>query len=265
MSTLNTKSRIKNPAEAGDGAGVGVGVGSPVWLVIPAYNEADVIAQTLLRLPTGIFSQVVVADNGSTDKTAQIATSAGAKVVSIPEKGYGAACLAALDEAPDNAILVFLQADGSEDAAETSSLIEPILNNTADLVIGSRVLGEATEGSLRQHQRFGNWLATRLIGLFWGQHLTDLGPFRAIRASTLRGLKMRDKNYGWTVEMQVRAAQRRLRVTEVPVRYGLRLAGTEKVSGNISASFRAGTKILWVIGKAALGDLLDIFLTLIHF
>jgi glycosyltransferase involved in cell wall biosynthesis len=252
MSTLNTKSRKKNPAEAGAAAGdgVSVGFGSPVWLVIPAYNEADVIEQTLLRLPSGIFSQVVVADNGSNDKTAEIAKSAGATVVSISEKGYGAACLAALDQAPDDAILVYLQADGSEDAAETSFLIEPILNNTADLVIGSRVLGQASKGALRSHQRFGNWLATRLIGLFWGQHLTDLGPFRAIRAGQLRKLGMRDRNYGWTVEMQVLAAQQKLRVTEIPVRYGLRLAGEEKVSGNLNASFRAGTKILWVIFRS---------------
>jgi len=250
MSTLNTRSRKKNPGDA-EVAVDTPGFGSPVWLVIPAYNEQDVIAQTLLRLPSGIFSQVVVADNGSDDNTAAIARESGATVISIPERGYGAACLAALAQAPDDAILVFLQADSSEDAAEATLLIEPILRGEADLVIGSRVLGHASKGALRSHQRFGNWLATSLIGLIWGQHATDLGPFRAIRAGLLRQLNMQDRNYGWTVEMQVRSAQLRLRLKEVPVRYGLRLAGEDKVSGNWSASLNAGTKILWVIARAA--------------
>ena len=253
MSTLNTRSRKKNPAEA---AGLEVGgasaceLGSVVWLVIPAFNEADAIEQTLLHLPMGIFAQVVVADNGSSDETANRARLAGARVNSITEKGYGAACLAVLAEAPDDVILVFFQADGSEDAAETTLLIEPILKGEADLVIGSRVLGVAASGALRGHQRFGNWLATRLLNLFWGQTATDLGPFRAIRAGVLRKLGMRDRNYGWTIEMQVRAAQHGLRVVEVPVRYGIRLAGEEKVSGNWQGSIKAGAKILWVIARS---------------
>lgn len=246
MSTLNTRSRKKNPAE--DGAG---GV-SPVWLVIPAYNEADVIAQTLLRLPKSIFAHVVVANNGSSDETASEAEKAGARVVSTVEKGYGAACLAVLDVAPDDVILVFLQADGSEDAGETELLVGPILRGEADLVIGSRVLGEASKGALRGHQRFGNWLATSLLNFIWGQSATDLGPFRAIRAGVLRDLGLVDRNYGWTIEMQVRAAQRGLRVVEVPVRYGLRLGGEEKVSGNLLGSSRASIKILWVILRSAL-------------
>ena len=256
MSTLNTRSRKKNPAEAtGVEAGEGLsvcGVGSSVWLVIPAYNEEDVIEQTLLRLPIGIFAQVVVADNGSSDETANRARLAGARVNSIAEKGYGAACLAVLAEAPDDVILVYLQADGSEDAAETSKLIEPILKGEADLVIGSRVLGVASRGALRAHQRFGNWVATRLLNLIWGQTATDLGPFRAIRAGVLRQLGMRDRNYGWTIEMQVRAAQCGLRVVEVPVRYGLRLAGEDKVSGNWLGSIKAGAKILWVIARSVI-------------
>jgi glycosyltransferase involved in cell wall biosynthesis len=253
MSTLNTKSRKKNvPVPLPAGTGASFAIGSPVWLVIPAYNEADVIEQTLLRLPSGIFAQVVVADNGSTDDTARVARAAGAKVISIPEKGYGAACLSVLDIAPDEVIVVFLQADGSEDASEVKLLLAPLLSGEADLVIGSRVLGQASPGALRPHQRFGNWIATRSIGLLWGQNLTDIGPFRAIRAATLRSLSMVDRNYGWTVEMQVRAARRGLRVVEVPVSYGLRLAGTEKVSGNLRASFLAGVKILSVIARAAI-------------
>ncbi|MFO0341087.1 MAG: glycosyltransferase family 2 protein [Acidobacteriota bacterium] len=252
MSMLNTKSRTKNVPELfAAGSGALFSTGSPVWLVIPAFNEADVIGQTLLRLPTGIFSQVVVADNGSTDDTSRVARAAGARVISIREKGYGAACLSVLDTAPDDAILIFLQADGSEDASEVKLLLAPLLAGEADLVIGSRVLGQASPGALRPHQRFGNWIATRSIGLLWGQHLTDIGPFRAIRAATLRSLSMVDRSYGWTVEMQVRAARLGLRVMEVPVSYGLRLAGTEKVSGNLRASFLAGVKILSVIARAA--------------
>lgn len=225
-----------------------------MWLVIPAYNELDVIAQTLLRLPTGIFSHTIVADNGSTDNTSIEARRAGATVIQTTEKGYGAACLAALAQAPDDAILVFLQADGSEDASEATQLIEPILNNTADLVIGSRVLGKAQQGAIRPHQRFGNWLSTRLIGLFWGQHLSDLGPFRAIRASTLKKLNLKDRNYGWIVEMHIRSAQQKLRVLELPVSSGLRQAGTEKVSGNPIASLKAGAKMLATIFKIAARD-----------
>lgn len=173
-------------------------------------------------------------------------------MVSIAEKGYGASVLAVLPRFADEEILVFLQADGSEDAAEAWALTEPIRAGTAEMVIGSRVEGLTSPGALRPHQRFGNWLATTLIRLIWGYRYSDLGPFRAIRAGTLRRLGMRDRNYGWTVEMQVRAAQMGIAVTEVPVRYGLRLAGTEKVSGNWRASVLAGAKILSVIARAAL-------------
>lgn len=174
-------------------------------------------------------------------------------VVSIPERGYGAACLSALDALPEEiTIVVFMQADGSEDSQEAAALVSPILDGRADLVLGSRVLGRAEKGSLLPHQRFGNWLATRLIRLFWGVRFTDLGPFRAIRVDTLRALGMKDRNYGWTVEMQVKAARQGLRTMEIPVRYGLRQAGTNKVSGNLRASVRAGIKILSVIGRAAI-------------
>lgn len=194
----------------------------------------------------------MVADNGSTDQTAEIARAHGATVVSTPIKGYGAACLAALDLFSDSEILVFLQADGSEDASESIALTDPIRRGAADLVIGSRVLGEASPGALRPHQRWGNALSTALIRLFWGYRFTDLGPFRAIRAGTLRSLHMRDRDYGWTVEMQIRAAQHKLRTCEIPVRYGLRQAGTEKVSGNWRASLAASIKILTVLFRSVL-------------
>lgn len=221
---------------------------SGVSLIIPAYNEEDVLGETLLRLPAGIFSQIIVADNGSKDQTAQIAKNSGAQVISIAERGYGAACLAALETITDpNQILIFLQADASEDALQAPDVIAPLLRNEADLVIGSRVLGEAQPGALRPHQRFGNWLATALIYFFWGQRYTDLGPFRALRAGTLRQMQMRERTFGWTVEMQVRAAQMGLRVAEVPVSSGVRVAGTDKVSGNWRASIQAGTIILTTI------------------
>jgi glycosyltransferase involved in cell wall biosynthesis len=250
MKTLNAKSRNKKLSDE-DFVGVAATASGGISLVIPAFNEADVIEQTLLRLPKGIFSKVIVADNGSTDGTGEKAGRAGALVVRAEMKGYGAACLKALELCGDGEILVFLQADGSEDAAEAEDLVAPILRGEADLVLGSRVLGHASPGALRPHQKFGNWLATRLLAWFWGFRYTDLGPFRAIRAGDLRRLGMRELRYGWTVEMQMRALDAGLRVREVPVRYGYRVAGTEKVSGNWRASAAAGWTIIWVLLRGA--------------
>lgn len=252
MNTLNAKSRSMNPSEGGAAFSATAGSrGSGVSLIIPAYNEEDVIEQTLVQLPAGIFSKVIVADNASSDRTAEIARRAGATVVSAPMRGYGYACLAALEICADNEILVFLQADGSEPAAEALDLIAPIAQGEADLVIGSRVLGEregrVAPGALRSHQVFGNWLATTLLRWFWGFPYTDLGPFRAIRAGALRMLALREGRYGWTVEMQMRALDCGLRVREIPVGYGLRQAGEEKVSGNWRASLLAGYTILRVV------------------
>lgn len=222
----------------------------PAALIIPALNEAPVIGATLARIPAGLFEIVVVADNGSTDETAEVARRAGAMVVSQPERGYGAACLQAIETLPEDiAVVVFLQADGSEEPALARQLLTPILDGRADLVLGSRVLGEAEPGALLAHQRFGNWLATRLIRLLWGHRYTDLGPFRAIRLRALRELGMRDRNYGWTIEMQIKAVKRGLRVLEIPVPYARRQAGVNKVSGNLKASVRAGVKILSVIAR----------------
>jgi len=226
---------------------------STAALIIPALNEEAVIGQTLGSIPDGLFSHVIVVDNGSTDGTSDTARAAGAIVLRQPEIGYGAACLEALKSLPDGVeIMVFMQADGSEDPAEARNLLAPLLDGRADLVLGSRVMGKVDAGALLPHQRFGNWLATRLIRLIYGHHYTDLGPFRAIRVKALRELGMRDRNYGWTVEMQVRAVQQRLRVMELPVSYGLRKAGENKVSGNLLASVRAGVKILWVVGRLGL-------------
>ena len=221
-------------------------------LIIPALNEELSIGTMLSSIPTGLYLAIIVADNGSTDHTAEVARAHGAIVVTEPERGYGAACLRALSNLPEGAtIAVFMQADASEDAAEARSLIEPIANGRADLVIGSRTLGNAAPGALLPHQVFGNHLACFLIRLFWGHRFTDLGPYRAIGIPALQRLRMRDRNYGWTVEMQVNAVKQHLRILEVPVSYGLRVAGENKVSGNWKASLRAGFKIIWTVLRAA--------------
>jgi glycosyltransferase involved in cell wall biosynthesis len=219
-------------------------------VIIPALNEEESLGATLDRVPRSLFQTVIVADNGSTDRTAEIAREHGAIVVSEPERGYGAACLAALAAVPpDTEAVAFMQADSSEDPEEAALLLAPIAEGRADLVLGSRVMGRAERGSVRMHQAFGNRLATFLIRILFGYRYTDLGPFRAIRLESLRALGMRDRNYGWTVEMQIKALLHGLRVLEVPVSYRRRIAGEEKVSGNPIASVKAGTKILWTVAK----------------
>jgi len=202
---------------------------------------------TLARIPPGLYQQIIVADNGSRDRTAEIARQAGATVVSEPQRGYGAACLRALANLPPATdTVVFMDADSSDDPCEAVSLLEPILQGRADFVLGSRTLGKAEKGSLQPHQRFGNALATFLIRVLYGYRYTDLGPFRAIRLDALRKLDMRDRNYGWTIEMQIKAVSHKLRIEEVPVSYRSRI-GVSKVSGNLKASVLAGIKILWTV------------------
>jgi glycosyltransferase involved in cell wall biosynthesis len=224
---------------------------SATAVIIPALIVEAVLPQTLSRIPDSFL--VIVADNGSTDGTARVAREAGATVVYEQERGYGAACLRALAALPETVeTVVFLQADGSEDPEETQRLLAPLQEGRADLVIGSRTLGKAEPGALFPHQRFGNTVATTMIRLLYRHAYTDLGPFRAIRRDALERLGMKDRNYGWTVEMQVRALQKGLRVLEVPVSYGKRVAGENKVSGNLRASLMAGWKILWTVLKLAL-------------
>jgi glycosyltransferase involved in cell wall biosynthesis len=202
---------------------------------------------TLARVPHGLYQEIIVADNGSRDRTAEIARQAGATVVSEPQRGYGAACLRALANLPpETDTVVFMDADSSDDPCEAVSLLEPILKGRADFVLGSRTLGKAEKGSLQPHQRFGNALATFLIRVLFGYRYTDLGPFRAIRLDALRTLDMRDRNYGWTIEMQIKAVRQKLRIVEVPVSYRNRI-GVSKVSGNLKASVLAGIKILWTV------------------
>ena len=221
-----------------------------VAVVIPAQNEERAIGRVLAEIP-GWVDLVVVADNGSTDRTAAIARDAGATVIPEAFAGYGAACLAGLSVVGDADIIVFLDADYSDHPEEMPTLVDPIANGTVDMVIGSCVLGQREAGALTPQQRFGNWLATTLIRLIWRVRYTDLGPFRAIRADALRRLAMADRTYGWTVEMQIKAAIAALRVTEVPVRYRRRI-GVSKISGTIKGTVKAGWKILSIIGRFAL-------------
>jgi len=216
-------------------------------LIIPALDEEPVIGRTLEQVPKGLYREVIVADNGSRDRTAEIARARGATVVIEPERGYGAACLRAIAALPpDVEAVVFMDADGSDDPAEAVLLLDPIYQGRADLVIGSRTLGRAEKGSLQPHQIFGNRLATWLIRIGFGYRYTDLGPFRAIRADALRELGMRDRNYGWTIEMQIKALRHKLRVMEAPVSYRKRV-GMSKISGNWRASIAAGFKIIWTV------------------
>ena len=219
----------------------------PVALVIPALDEEHAIGPLLAAIDRTLVRDVIVGDNGSRDATAAIAHAGGAEVVAVAERGYGAACAGALARiAADIDIVLFMDADGSDDPAEAESLLTPIVRGDADLVIGSRALGRVDPGALTPQQRFGNWLATRLIARLYGHRYTDLGPYRAIRRELLDRIGMRDRRYGWTVEMQVRALQLGARVAEVPVRYRKRV-GKSKISGTVSGVMKAGCSILYTI------------------
>jgi glycosyltransferase involved in cell wall biosynthesis len=223
-----------------------------VAVVIPALDEEQAIGGVLDALDRGLVRQVVVADNGSRDRTAEVARAHGAEVVGVPERGYGAACLGALARvAADIDVVAFMDADGADDPAELAALVAPIARGDAVLVIGSRTLGRSERGALTPPQRFGNWLATGLIRLLHGQRYTDLGPFRAVRRSTLEQIAMRDRRFGWTVEMQVRALQVGARVCERPVSYRRRV-GRSKISGTLSGVVGAGVGILSTILKLTL-------------
>jgi glycosyltransferase involved in cell wall biosynthesis len=225
-----------------------------VAIVIPALDEELSLPGVLADVPAEFAARVVVVDNGSRDRTAQVARDAGAEVVREPRRGYGAACLAGLAHLaarpPD--VVAFLDADHSNDPRELPALFAPLAAG-ADLAIGSRVLGRREEGSLTSLQVFGNALAAGLMRVAFGARVTDLGPFRAIRWPALQRLGMRDRDYGWTVEMQARAFREGLSVAEVPVRTWRRRVGSSKVSGTLRGAFGAGTKILFTIARVRLG------------
>lgn len=223
---------------------------APVVVVIPALDEAETIAGVLAELRAAGVERAVVVDNGSRDATATVALAHGATVVRESRRGYGAAVARGLEEAADDEIVLFVNADGSDDPRDLEAVVGPVAAGLADLVVGSRVLGTVEPGALTPVQRFGNWLATRLLGWIFGVRLTDLGPFRAARASTLRALGIRDRGFGWTVEMEARALRAGLRVVEVSVSYRRRRGGRSKISGTIVGSVRAGVAIINAVARA---------------
>ena len=221
-------------------------------VIIPAFNEEKSIAKVIGDIPKSLVSDIIVVDNNSADNTFMEARQAGATALKEPRQGYGQACLTGIAYAlekntlnrPD--ILVFLDGDYSDYPQEMTRLVQPILENKADLVIGSRALGKREKGAMLPQQVFGNWLATTLLRLFYGVRFTDLGPFRAISTDKLISLHMQDRTYGWTVEMQLKAARQKLRCTEVPVSYRKRI-GHSKISGTLKGTFLAGYKIILTI------------------
>ena len=229
-----------------------------VAVVVPARDEAPSVGAVVAGLRAALpDAEVVVVDNGSRDATAAVARAAGAVVVAEPRAGYGRACLAGLAHLarrPPDAVL-FADADGADDPADAAAVLAPLRAGAADLVIGSRVLGQRAgrveRGALLPQARWGNALACALVRLRWGARFTDLGPFRAVRWRSLQALGMRDETFGWTVEMQVRAVRAGLRCAEVPVAYRRRV-GRSKISGTLGGTVRAGAKILWTVGRHAL-------------
>jgi glycosyltransferase involved in cell wall biosynthesis len=226
-----------------------------VDVLIPALNEEEALPLVLAAIPRSEVRNIYVIDNGSTDGTAKAAVAGGAQLLFESQRGYGAACLRGVHELtsqhipPD--VVVFLDGDFADDPSELPWLLEPIRAGTADLVIGSRTLGEVEPGALTIQQRVGNRLATTLIRGIYGQKYSDLGPFRAIRLPALVALGMSDRGYGWTVEMQVRAARVGLRVAEVPVSYRKRVAGRSKISSTVKGTIGASYKIVFTILRHA--------------
>lgn len=222
-----------------------------VSLIIPALDEEKSIGSVLGAIPRQSVGEVIVVDNGSIDRTADIARHCGARVVSQPERGYGAACLAGIAEIDaDCEIVAFVDADFSDFPEDLEKLLQPLRDNRADLVIGTRTATRDAWAALTPQQRYGNWLATTLVKMFFGHRYTDLGPFRAIRRDALERLGMIDRNYGWTIEMQIKAVRQNLRIVEVPVRYRIRI-GRSKISGTVKGTILAGAKIIYTIFKYA--------------
>lgn len=225
-----------------------------IKLIIPAVNEEKSLALVLNAIPKGICTEIIVVDNNSNDNTAEVATNYGATVLSEKISGYGITCLKGLDYIRASGgcdIVVFLDGDYSDYPEDLEHILTPIIFENIDMVIGSRVKELRMPGSMTPQQVFGNWLAVFLIRLFFRHRFTDLGPFRAIKWAALEALKMEDKNYGWTVEMQVKAVKHKLVCLNVPVKYKRRAGGESKVSGTLKGSILAGIKIIKTIFKYA--------------
>ena len=224
--------------------------GRKIAVIIPAFDEAGAIGKVISEVPDWV-DKTIVADNASRDGTAEIAKAHGAHVVHEPQAGYGAACLRGIEAVTDHDIIVFMDGDYSDRGCEMHLLVDPITADLADMTIGSRTLGSAEAGSLTPQQRWGNWLACNLIRLFWGVRYTDLGPDRAITAHSLAEIRMQDRAFGWTVEMQLKAILHGLRWREVPVSYFNRI-GVSKISGTVRGTILAGYAIIWTILRTAL-------------
>jgi glycosyltransferase involved in cell wall biosynthesis len=214
-----------------------------VSVVIPTRNEAQAISRVLADLPADLITEVIVVDNNSSDRTAEIAARMGARVVSEPRRGYGRACLTGLSCACAPDVVVFLDGDYSDRPAELPLLLAPIVEGRADVTIGSRLAGRRTPGALPWHARFGNWLAASLIRGLFGAKISDLGPFRAARADVLRAVELQETTYGWAVELIIRASMRGFRIIEVPVSYHPRI-GKSKISGTLRGTIGATWFIL---------------------
>ena len=218
-------------------------------VIIPARNESSAISKVIGDIPDFV-QEIIVVDNGSSDPTAEVAKNAGASVLHEPQKGYGHACLKGLDYLKNlnkkTDIVVFLDGDYSDYPEQMSDIIAPIIEKNMDFVLGSRKKNLSEKGAMQPQQRFGNWLATRLMTLFFNSKFTDLGPFRAIKYEVLNSLDMRDQTYGWTVEMQLKILKRKFTYCEIPVKYRNRI-GVSKVSGTLKGTIFAGVKILsWI-------------------
>ena len=221
-----------------------------ISVVIPAFNEEKSIGKVVADIPKDLVQHVIVVNNNSTDNTVEVAEKAGAIVLTENRKGYGWACLLGIEKANvlNTDVIVFLDGDYSDYPEEIIDVVTPILESDMDMVIGSRVLGKREKGSLTPQQVFGNWLATRLMRIFYRAKFTDLGPFRAIKATSLEKLNMSDKTYGWTIEMQIKAAKQKMKFCEVPVNYRKRI-GVSKVSGTVKGTVLAGIKIIFAVFK----------------
>lgn len=219
-----------------------------VSVIIPAYNEEQSIGLVLDALPKEIIHEILVVNNASTDNTVAVAQNHGARVVNESRRGYGSACLAGIAQLDNPDIVVFLDGDFSDFPEEITSLLKPIEESKADFVLGSRMILPESRKALLPQARYGNWLAVSMIRMFFGKSYTDLGPFRAIRYDSLKKLKMQDTNFGWTVEMQIKAVKENLSILEIPIRYRDRV-GVSKITGTVSGTFRAGTKIIYTIIK----------------